>query len=81
MGIGAAFKSLPALFGLWKPTPGRDLAFYPGSAIALDVSPELMGVGYIIGWQTSVIMVAGGLLSSFIIGPIIAFAYRAAQKS
>jgi putative OPT family oligopeptide transporter len=81
MGIGAVFKSLPNLFGLWKATPGRDLGFYPGSAIAMDVSPELMGVGYIIGWQTSVIMAAGGLLSSFIIGPIIAFAGRSASEA
>jgi putative OPT family oligopeptide transporter len=81
MGIGALFKSLPALFGFWKTTPGRDLAFYPGASIGIDVSPELMGVGYIIGWQTSVIMVAGGLLSSFIIGPIIAFAGQGAGEA
>jgi putative OPT family oligopeptide transporter len=74
MGIGAVFKACPGLLGLWKSVPGRSFSFYPGSSVAMDVSPELMGVGYIIGWQTSVIMVAGGLLSSFIIGPIIAFA-------
>src|SRR5262245_6338039 len=74
MGIGAVFKAFPALLGFWKVVPGRTFSFYPGSSVAMDVSPELMGVGYIIGWQTSVIMVAGGLLSSFIIGPIIAFA-------
>jgi uncharacterized oligopeptide transporter (OPT) family protein len=74
IGIGALFKAMPTLFGFWNPVPGRNLAFYRGSSIGLDVSPELMGVGYIIGWQTSVIMVAGGLLSSFILGPLIAFA-------
>jgi putative OPT family oligopeptide transporter len=74
MGMGAVFKACPALLGFWKTVPGRNFSFYPGSSVAMDVSPELMGVGYIIGWQTSVIMVAGGLLSSFIIGPIIAFA-------
>jgi putative OPT family oligopeptide transporter len=74
MGIGAIFKACPALLGFWKSVPGRSFSFYPGSSIAMDVAPELMGVGYIIGWQTSVIMVAGGLLASFIIGPIIAFA-------
>jgi putative OPT family oligopeptide transporter len=81
MGIGAAFKILPNLFGLWKPVPQRDLAWYPGSSIGMDVSPELMGVGYIIGWETSVIMVAGGLLSSFILGPLIAFAGRTATEA
>ena len=81
MGIGAVFKGCPALLGLWKAVPGRSFTFYPGSSIAMDVSPELMGVGYIIGWQTSVIMVAGGLLSSFIIGPIIAFAGAASNEA
>ncbi|TLY29818.1 MAG: oligopeptide transporter, OPT family, partial [Ignavibacteria bacterium] len=67
--------------GTWKPTPARDLSWYPGSSIGMDVSPELMGVGYIIGWQTSVIMVAGGLLSSFILGPLIAFAGKSAGEA
>ncbi len=81
MGIGAIFKLLPSLFGFWKPVPQRDLGWYPGSSIGMDVSPELMGVGYIIGWETSVIMAAGGLLSSFILGPVIAFAGRTATEA
>ena len=68
------FKALPTLFGFWKTPLNRDLPFYRGSTIAMDVAPELMGVGYIIGYRTSLIMVAGGLLSSFVIGPILAFA-------
>lgn len=74
MGIGAIFKAFPTLFGFWKTPLGRDLPFYRGSTVGLDVAPELMGVGYIIGYRTSLIMVAGGLLSSFVIGPILAFA-------
>lgn len=81
IGIGAFFKAMPTLFGFWKTTPGQDLSFYQGASVGMDVSPELMGVGYIIGWQTSVIMVAGGLLSSFIIGPIIAFAGKSASEA
>jgi putative OPT family oligopeptide transporter len=74
MGIGALFKALPTMFGFWKFSPGRDLPFYRGSTIAMDAAPELMGVGYIIGYRTSLIMVAGGLLSSFVLGPILVFA-------
>ena len=81
MGIGALSKSLASLFGFWKPSPGRDISVYPGSSVGMDVAPELMGVGYIIGWRTSVIMVAGGLLSSFILGPIIAFAGKSAGEA
>lgn len=73
IGLGALWKGLPTLFGFWKPSIARDFSFYPGSSIGMDVAPELMGVGYIIGWQTSLIMVGGGLLASFVISPIIAF--------
>ncbi len=73
IGLGALWKGLPTLFGFWKPSVGRDFAFYPGSSVSLDVAPELMGVGYIIGYQTSLIMVGGGLMAAFIISPIIAF--------
>ena len=73
MGLGALWKGLPTLLGLWKPSVGNDFKFYPGSSWGMDVAPELMGVGYIIGWQTSLIMVGGGLLASFVISPIIAF--------
>ncbi len=73
IGLGALWKGLPTLFGFWKPSVGRDFAFYPGSSVSLDVAPELMGVGYIIGYHTSLIMVGGGLMAAFIISPIIAF--------
>ena len=36
-----------------------------------DVAPELLGVGYIIGYRTSLMMVAGSLLASFILVPMI----------
>ncbi len=72
MGLGAIWKGLPIL-GFWKNSVGRDFDFFPGASFGMDVAPELMGVGYIIGWQTSLIMVGGGLMASFVISPIIAF--------
>ncbi|MBI1807440.1 MAG: oligopeptide transporter, OPT family [Ignavibacteria bacterium] len=73
IGIGALWKGLPTLLGFWKPTVAQDIGFYRGASVGMDVAPELMGVGYIIGWQTSLIMVGGGLMASLIISPIIAF--------
>jgi len=73
IGLGALWKGFPVLLGMWKPSVGRDVTFYPGASVAVDVAPELMGVGYIIGWRTSLIMVGGGLMASFIISPIISF--------
>ena len=39
----------------------------------LDADPALLGVGYIIGTRISCIMVAGGILSSFVLVPLIRF--------
>ena len=38
----------------------------------LDISPELLGVGYIIGYRSAAIMVGGGLLSWLVLIPAIA---------
>lgn len=81
IGLGALWKGMPTLFGFWKPSVGRDVGFYPGASFGMDVAPELMGVGYIIGWQTSLIMVGGGLMASFIISPIIAFVGKVATTA
>ena len=80
IGLGALWKGLPTLGGFWKPSVGRDFSVYPGSSVGMDVAPELMGVGYIIGWHTALIMVGGGLMASFIISPIIAFIGRTAAE-
>lgn len=80
MGIGALWKGMSTLFGFWKPSVGRDIGFYPGASFGMDVAPELMGVGYIIGWHTSLVMVGGGLMASFIISPIIAFIGKVATE-
>ena len=73
LGFAALYKACTHVFGVWKGVLNKDLAFFRGSNLGLEASPELLGVGYIIGFRTSVIMVAGGLLSSFVLGPTIAF--------
>ena len=37
-----------------------------------ELSPELLGVGYLIGPQIASLMMAGAVLSFFVIGPLIA---------
>jgi putative OPT family oligopeptide transporter len=71
LGVGAAFKAFQALFAGVKGTVGATLTFFKGAAIACDVAPELLGVGYIIGYRTSLMMVAGSLLASFVLVPAI----------
>ncbi|MBI3565266.1 MAG: OPT/YSL family transporter, partial [Elusimicrobia bacterium] len=68
-GIAAVYKVLMNGLKLWNDTPERLLGFFKGAAISGEVAPELVGVGYIIGTQISCVMVAGGVLASWVLIP------------
>jgi len=70
--VGALYKFLNLIVALWNEFPDRVLAFYHRTArIRLDTDPALMGVGYIIGYRSSALMVAGGVLASLVLIPMI----------
>lgn len=73
-GIGLLYKSLMDAFKLWKDTPEKvfDAPFKAGS-ISAEISPELLGVGYIIGPRIASIMCAGGVLAYLLLIPMIKF--------
>src|SRR5262245_9119779 len=76
-GVGFLYKLLMSGMHVWKEIPERMLfrkvdgkvAGWNGAAVACEVTPELLGVGYIIGPRISCIMVAGGILSSLVLIP------------
>ena len=71
-GVGVFFKLFYQMFGLWKEIPERVLGkWYDGGALSMEVGPELLGVGYIIGTRIAMIMGAGGILSSLVLIPAI----------
>jgi putative OPT family oligopeptide transporter len=70
-GIGAAYKLFNAGFRLWQEVPTRLLTFFKGGSFSAEVTPELLGVGYIIGAKVSSNMMAGGLLAYLILIPAI----------
>lgn len=73
-GLGLAYKVLMAAARLWKDIP--EWKFGPplkGGSISAEISPELLGVGYIIGPRISCIMLAGGALSYLVLIPLITF--------
>ncbi|HEV3078970.1 MAG TPA: oligopeptide transporter, OPT family [Gemmataceae bacterium] len=83
IGFGIAFvhKLLAAAFQLWPGEPSQNLfsvdkagnkVGLKGAAISGDLSPEMMGVGYLIGPRIACLMMAGAVLSFFVIGPLIA---------
>jgi uncharacterized oligopeptide transporter (OPT) family protein len=69
---GAVFKLATAVNRLWSGIPEIHIPHLKASKVAVDISPELMGVGYIIGYRSSAIMVGGGLLSWLVLIPAIA---------
>lgn len=75
-GIGIAFlyKSLMSIIGLWKEVPGYILGkktALPMASISCEVTPELLGVGYIVGPRIAGILFSGGALSSFVLTPLV----------
>ena len=58
----------------WEPAAWR--AESNGAAISAEVSPELLGVGYIIGTKISCIMAAGGVLAAWVLTPLIKLVNR-----
>ena len=73
-GLGLVYKTLMSAFKLWKDTPEKVFgAPLKGGSVSAEISPELLGVGYIIGPKISCIMAAGGVLSYLVLIPLIAF--------
>jgi len=71
-GIGLLYQSLMAAFRVWKDVPEKvfNKPFAAGS-IAAEISPALLGVGYIIGPRIASIMCAGGVLAYLVLIPMI----------
>jgi putative OPT family oligopeptide transporter len=73
-GIGLLYKCINVAFKGWKDTP--NLVFgapLSGGSIGAEVSPELLGVGYIIGPKIASVMAAGGVMSYLLLIPMIKF--------
>ncbi len=74
LGIAFLYKLLMSMLGLWKEVPtiifGRNSPL-PNGTINGEITPELLGVGYIIGPKIAGVMVAGGVLSWLALIPLI----------
>jgi putative OPT family oligopeptide transporter len=71
--VGIVFKFLYKCLGFWKETPTAILRWYKNAEAQLEVAPELLGVGYIIGPRSAGSMVGGGVLSYLVLMPLIRF--------
>ncbi len=74
LGIGAIWKSLSWIFQIFRTSIGYSVArsgAFPNATLNLDLSPEYMGVGYVIGPKIAGVMFAGGVLSWLVLLPLL----------
>ncbi|HLX11522.1 MAG TPA: oligopeptide transporter, OPT family [Bacteroidota bacterium] len=76
LGMAALYKTLMSIGALWKDVPsftsGRGSSF-PNAQVSAEITPEYLGVGYIIGPRIAGVLVAGGVLSYLVLIPLISF--------
>lgn len=74
LGIGFIYMTIMKAFKGWKDTPEKIFgAPFKAGSISAEISPALLGVGYIIGPQIASIMCAGGVLAYLVLIPAIKF--------
>lgn len=74
LGVGFLYQVLMAGFKAWRDTPEKVFgAPFKAGSIAAEISPALLGVGYIIGPRIASIMCAGGVLAYLVLIPAIKF--------
>ncbi|MFB6455479.1 OPT family oligopeptide transporter [Chitinophaga sp. Hz27] len=76
LGFAFAYAILQKIFHVIAETPGymtkQVNKFFPSANLSADITPEYMGVGYIIGPRIGGVLVAGGVLSWLALIPLLA---------
>jgi putative OPT family oligopeptide transporter len=73
-GIGLLYKTVNIALKGWKDVPEKIFgAPLKAGSVSCEISPELLGVGYIIGPRVASITVAGGVLAYLVMIPLIKF--------
>lgn len=71
--VAALYRFLMSGARLWNETPAYVLRGYQGATVAANITPDLLGVGYIIGPRVAAMMVGGGFLSALVLIPMVKF--------
>src|SRR5436305_228758 len=58
---------------VWKAQPVWHPGWYPGATLSGEITPEYLGVGYIIGTRVAGLMFAGGVVSWLVLIPLFKF--------
>ena len=74
LGVGALWKALSWIFNLFRTEIGYAMpraSQFLNATLAVDISPEYLGVGYVIGPRIAGTMVAGGVLAWLVLLPLL----------
>jgi putative OPT family oligopeptide transporter len=81
--IAIAYKLLMSVLGLWKDVPSlrtSSTAAFPNAVLDSEITPEYLGVGYIIGPRISAEMFSGGVMSWLVLIPLISLFVPEARR-
>lgn len=73
LGLGGLYAFCMNTLTLWRDTPTYSPKWLPGASLRANVTPEYLGVGYIIGPRIAGVMFAGGVFSWLLMMPAIQF--------
>lgn len=73
MAVGALIKILVSFAFLLPSTISAALPVLPHAELAVELAPALLGVGFILGYRQSGVLVAGSLVSSLVLIPLISW--------
>jgi len=73
LGLGGLYSVLMNTIGAWRDTPTYSPKWLPGASLRANITPEYLGVGYIIGPRIAGILFAGGVFSWLLMMPAIKF--------
>ncbi len=76
LGFAAVYAALQKVFHVIAEVPRfattQANKFFPSARLSGEITPEYLGVGYIIGPRIAGVLVAGGILSWFVLIPLLA---------
>jgi putative OPT family oligopeptide transporter len=70
--LGAAIKLAVSLVFVTPSSAHALLPLLPKAEVALELAPALLGVGFILGYRQSGVLVAGSVVSALVLTPLIA---------
>jgi putative OPT family oligopeptide transporter len=76
LGIGVLWKGVSWIVQVFRTEIGYSMgraSLFPNATLNVDISPEYMGVGYVIGPRIAGVMFAGGVLSWLVLLPLLSY--------